>query len=110
PLTHDERMPGCDNVDLVTARCDRLRNRLHERADAVPRETRVRRRYHHDDVRHGHRREPRSARRHGITMDSRMTLEESLDCPCRRSTKMIGTAAIRAPLRAASKSISTRNA
>ena len=48
----DERMPGRDDVDLVAARGDRRRDRLHERADAVPREPRIRRRHHHDDVAH----------------------------------------------------------
>ena len=49
----DERVPRRHDVDLVAEGRDRTGNRLHEGADAVARESRVRRRHHHDDV--GHR-------------------------------------------------------
>ena len=55
----DERVPRRHDVDLVAEGRDRTGNRLHEGADAVARESRVRRRHHHDDV--GHR--VRAARR-----------------------------------------------
>ena len=36
--------------------------------------------------------------RHGMISDSSEHADETFDCPCRRSTKMIGTSPIRQPL------------
>ena len=48
----DQRMPWRDDMHFVAARRDVFRDRLHERADGIPREPGIRRRHHHDDVAH----------------------------------------------------------
>ncbi len=74
-----ERMPGRHDMDLVTAGGDRRRDRLHERADTVPGEPRVRARHHHDDVAgHG---ALRKTRRHGVIRDSMSTELDTFDWP-----------------------------
>jgi hypothetical protein len=51
--SRDERVPRRHHMNLVPARRNRSRDWFHEGADAVARESRIRRRYHHDDVSHG---------------------------------------------------------
>jgi hypothetical protein len=47
--------------------------------------------------------------RHGVIADSINTPRETFDSPSRRSTKVIGTSAIRQPSRAAPNSVSIWN-
>ena len=109
-------MPRQHDVDLVAARGDALGDRLHEGADRVAREPRVR--ASSPSRRRGGASRgllPRAAHapavpqtsRHGMIIDSSSTPLDSFDAPCRRSTKMIGTSPMRQPRRAASNSIST---
>ena len=132
-----KRMPGRDEMHRVSAGRDAMGDRFHEGADRVAGKARVRRGDHDDGKGHCRgrgqgqgqraegegqrakvkgrgphycRRSPRIIRRQGIASDSRRSLRESFDCPCWRSTKMIGTSQIRHPARTASHSISTWNA
>src|SRR5436190_83013 len=115
----DRRVPWRDEVNLVPARGQSLGDRLHEAAHAVAGKARVRGRHHHDDVTRGHygdaggrwpTRPPRITSRHGVSSDSSSTVEETFEYPSWRSTKTIGTSPIVQPRRAASNSISVRNA
>ena len=108
-LALEQRVPGCDDVHLMAVRRDGGCYGLHESTDAVPGETWVRTGHHHDHVAH-HDRRRRRRKRQGTMSDSASTLPETLDCPWRRSTKMIGTSPMRQPRVAASYSISTRKA
>ena len=78
-VSRHERMPGRHDMHFMPARGDRRRNRLHERADAVPVEPRVGARHHHDDVAcHG---ALRKSSRQGVISDSRSTELDTFDWP-----------------------------
>ncbi len=107
------RVPRQHHVDLVAAGGQAFGDRLHERADRISLKPRVRGRHHHHAVACAHgalRPIDLSFSRQGVSADSTITLPDSFETPCRRSTKMIGTSPTRAPRRCASNSISTRNA